>query len=74
MWADGARGSRRGALDEEVGDVHGIGQSLKGARRHAANGSDQSQDTAVHQLTGWVEGRERRRKDKRGTCYFAKPT
>lgn len=47
--------SRRGALNKEVGDVHGIGEGLEAARRHAANGTDQSQDTAVHQLTGWME-------------------
>lgn len=49
---------RCGALDEEVGNVHGISQSLKAARRHAADWADQSQDTSIHQLAGWREENE----------------
>lgn len=62
-WWTGRTGcSRRGALDEEVGNVHGVGQSLKAACRHAPDRADQSQDTSIHQFTGC---RDRKRKKKR---------
>lgn len=46
--------------------MHGIGQSLKAACRHAADGADQGQDTTVHQLAGWMEKREAAEKEGRG--------
>lgn len=44
--------SCRGALDEEVRDVHGIGQRLQGSCWCAANGADEGQDALVHQVAG----------------------
>lgn len=65
--AGGARRPGGRALDEEVGDVHGVCERLKAACWHAANGTDQRQDAAIHQLAGWREkgGAER----KEGSCY-----
>lgn len=65
--AGGARRPSGRALDEEVGDVHGVGERLKTACWHAADGTDQCQNSAIHQLAGWREkgGAER----KEGSCY-----
>lgn len=65
-WAGRTGSSHRGALDKEMGDVHGIGQGLKAARRHAANWANQCQDASIHQLTGWMEGN----KEKRTMCLL----
>lgn len=65
--AGGARRPRRRALDEEVRDVHGVGQRLKAARWHAADGADQGQDTAVHQLAGLRKKAGADRNE--GSCY-----
>lgn len=35
--------------------MHGVRERLQAARRHAADGADQRQDAAVHQLAGWGE-------------------
>lgn len=57
--AGGSRRPCRRALDEEVGDVHCIGQGLEAPCRHAADGADQGEDAAVHQLTGLERGGEK---------------
>lgn len=59
--AGGARCPGGRALDEEVGDVHGVCERLKAACWHAADGTDQCQDTAIHQLAGWREKGEAER-------------
>lgn len=40
--------------------MHGVSQSLEAARRHAADGADQGENAAVHQLTGWGRREEQR--------------
>lgn len=68
--AGGARRPSGRALDEEVRDVHGVRERLQAARRHAADGADQRQDAAVHQLAGWGEG-EGEQKEKRGAVILS---
>ena len=65
--AGGAGRPSRRALDEEVGDVHGVCQRLKAACWHAADGTDQRQDTTIHQFAGWREKGGAERKDR--SCY-----
>lgn len=52
--AGGARDAVAVPLDEQVGDVHGVGQGLQGAGGGAARGGDQGQDPLVHQLACWM--------------------
>lgn len=49
--------------------MHGVGQSLEAARRHAANGADQGEDAAVHQLTGWGRREEQRGGREKNSRY-----
>lgn len=53
-----ARRAGCGTLNVEMRDMHGVGQRLQAALRHAADGADQGQDAAVHELACCRKGRE----------------
>lgn len=51
--------------------MHGVRERLQAARRHAADGADQRQDAAVHQLAGWGEREGGGNRKKRGELLFS---